>query len=127
MAEKILVNGVDVSHAVKDGFVVGETLELSDGRVIEVRAEKAKLRDAVSVGEALGENARPIEQTLALVSRRVRIKGGGILTPDEILDMDLEDGDALLEAALGKKLLSPPPRISAPSSERASTPATSKG
>ncbi len=126
MTEKMIVNGVEITGAVAKQFVVGKMIELSDGRVIEVRAGKLKFRDAISVGEALGADAAPKDVNLHLACGRLRLKDGGMLTPEDLLDMDLDDANELMEAALGKNFLSRQRPDSQPSSGTGSAPSTSK-
>jgi hypothetical protein len=129
MAEKRTVTLPDdfVVGAAKNKFVVGKTLTLSDGREIEVRAGKPKFREAISVGRALGADADPVDVNLALASQRMRVKGGEVLTPDDLLDLDVDDANIVMEAALGTTFLSRTPASSPPSSGTDSAQSTSKG
>ncbi len=96
MAEKITVNGVDLTGAVEKQFVVGGTITLSDGREIEVRAGKLKFRDAIAVGEALGADAGAKDVNLHLACGRIRLKGGSLITPEDLLEMDLDDANEVM-------------------------------
>ncbi len=128
MAEKRTVTLPDdlVAGAVKDQFVVGKTITLSDGREIEVRAGKPKFRAAIAIGRALGADADPVDVNLMLASQRMRVKGGDVVTPDQLLDLDIDDANLLMEAALGTSFLSRTPQSSPPSSATDSAQSTSK-
>jgi hypothetical protein len=115
-----------VVGAAKNSFVVGKTLTLSDGREIEVREGKPKFRQAIAVGRVLGADADPVDVNLMLASQRMRVKGGDVLTPEDLLDLDIEDANILMEAALGTAFLSRTPKSSPPSSGTDSANSTSK-
>jgi hypothetical protein len=128
MAEKRTVTLPDelVIGAAKNKFVVGKTITLSDGREIEIRAGKPKFREAIAVGRAMGADADPVDVNLMLASRRMRVKGGEILSPEELLDLDVDDANLVMEEALGTSFLSRTAKASPPSSGTDSAPNISK-
>jgi hypothetical protein len=108
MAEKMSVALSDdlIAGAVKDEFVVGKTIELSDGREIEVRAGKPTFKQFRKIGKAMGADDPDVDSgeiALAVAATRIRVKGGGTLTFEELDELPWDETSALLEAALGKK------------------------
>jgi hypothetical protein len=103
--------------AVSDNFVVGKTVVLSDGREIECMKGKPKFKQVRKIGKAMGAGDPDVDDgeiMLAVLATRVRVKGGGTLTYEELDDLNFDDTSDLLEAALGKKKASPHQKPSQP-------------
>jgi hypothetical protein len=90
MAENRTVQLPDelLAGAVKDKFVVGKEFALKDGRVIEIaEGDEPTYGDTMSIGRAMGPDAPAEDVSFALVIMRTRVKGGGLLTPEELRKM----------------------------------------
>ena len=119
MAEAKTVTLPDnIVGAVKNDFVVGKTVELSDGREIECMKGKPKFKQVRKIGKAMGADDPDMDDgliMLAVLATRIRVKGtNATLSFEELDDLDFDDTSALLEAALGKKKASHPHRPSQP-------------
>jgi hypothetical protein len=119
MTEKMSVELPDelIAGAVKDEFAGGKTITLSDGREIECMKDKPKFKQVRKIGKAMGAGDPDVDDgeiMLAVLATRIRVKGGGTLTFEELDDLNFDDTSDLLEAALGKKKASPRQKSSQP-------------
>jgi hypothetical protein len=120
MAEKVLINGVDVSEEVTKEFVADKTLTLPSGKIATIR--KGHGRDLMKAQrDLLGTPDAGIAMaiTYSLVATLTKIDGE-FIGYDDIMDMDLQDAIALQGAVLGENFRSPALSILQPSSNSGS-------